>query len=271
MSAVAAAAQEPPEEGLGRVTGDLRALHSGQWVATPFASPATRRLIMRRRIEQRIQAAREAAHEAGRRQLDEALTRIVGAAPLTLSARVRPSGTSLWDPTFEVDPYWSPTAILGFRAWQVRGRMQGARRVWTGPTYEAGCVSRGKERFDDSVPHTDGSCGRPPCGIYATKDPDMLLREFWGPRMAFGLVELAGKVVEHDHGYRAKRATAVFVALEFGGRLITVEGPDEIAGLFTQPETYLDMRPRPPGPLRSNPLHAVGGALRDAAARRHHR
>lgn len=238
-------------------------------MASPFASAATHRLVARRRITQRIEAIGRAEHEAGRRELAEALARIVDAAPRTLLPRA-PLRGSLWDPTLEIDLYWSPTPLLGFRAWEVRGLMQGAKRAWTTPTYEAGCVRRGKETNDGNVPHTDGSCGRPPCGIYATKEPDMLLREFWGHRMAYGLVELTGKVVEHDHGYRAQRATAVFVAVVIGGRLMTAEGPGETAALFAQPETYLEGQrdQSPQGPLQPEPRRAMGKTLRDALGRR---
>ena len=263
-----AAAAEPPDD-LDRLTIDLRALHAGRWVAAPVPSEATRRLIARRLLAQRIENARRAQHEEGRRELDDALARIVNAAPNTLPVRPPKRSRSLWDPTLEIDPYWSPTPILGFRAWAVGTRLEGARRPWTTPSYEAGCVTRGKERFDEMVPHTDGSCGRPPCGIYSTKEPEPLLHEFRSHRMAYGVVAMSGRVVEHDRGYRARRATAVFVVVDHGGRLITVEGQEDLVKLFDDPRGYLETRrdPTPPGPLRPRPEYAIVRALRDAAGR----
>jgi len=262
-------AAEPADDDLDRLTVDLRALHTGRWVAAPVPSDATRRLIARRRLAQQIEDARRAQHQAGRRELDDALARIVSAAPSTLPVRLPKRIHSLWDPTLELDPYWSPTPVLGFRAWAMGTRLEGARRAWTTPTYEAGCVTQGKERFDEMVPHTDGSCGKPPCGIYATKEPEPLLAEFRSHRMAYGVVAMSGRVVEHDHGYRARRATAVFMVVGHGSRLITVEGREDLVTLFDDPLGYLGTRrdPTPPGPLRPCPEYAIVRALRDAAGR----
>lgn len=264
-----AAAADPPDDDLDRLTVDLRALHAGRWVTAPAPSAATRRLIARRRLAQRIENARQAKHEEGRRQLDDALSRIVSSAPSTLPVRPSKRNRSLWDPTLEIDPYWSPTPILGFRAWALGKRLEGARRAWTTPTYEAGCVTQGEERFDEMVPHTDGSCGKPPCGIYATKAPEPLLHEFKGHRMVYGVVAMSGRVVEHDYGYRARRATAVFMVVDHGGRLIKVEGREDLVKLFEDPVGYLEAHrdPTPPGPLRPRPEYAIVRALRDAATR----
>ena len=46
-----------------------------------------------------------------------------------------------------------------------------AWRAWDRPFREARCVSGRSERDDGAVPHTDGRCGDPPCGIYAFKEP----------------------------------------------------------------------------------------------------
>jgi len=267
MSTLAPAAAEPPEEDLGRLAEGLRALHAGREVAVPVPSPAARRLTAAHRIGHRIRSAQEAVHDAGREELEAALAQIVGRAPRTLPPRVHRPRRSLWDPTLEIDPYWSPTPILGFRAWGLGSRLEGARRPWTTPTYEAGCVSRGTERFDGAVPHTDGSCGKPPCGIYATKAPKPLLDEFGGYRMAYGVVALSGKVVEHDHGYRAQRATAVFVAVEHESILITIEGEEDLRLLFADPLGYLAPDRARPRPVHRHPEIVMIGALQSAAER----
>lgn len=106
---------------------------------------------------------------------------------------------------------WSPTPVVGFRAWAVcPDGLQGARAMWTSPTFEATCSTPFGPKTDLEVPHTDGRCGSPPCGIYATHEIEALLASGLTdnlPDFAVGTVDLSGKVVEHEHGYRAKTAT----------------------------------------------------------------
>ncbi|MEX0825718.1 MAG: hypothetical protein WD184_03020 [Acidimicrobiia bacterium] len=230
---------ESAEHRLARLTADLRALHAGATLtAPPIDSPATRALLAGRRISEGIAAARRAEFEAGRRTLEDALDRMLDNAPAALPTPATPP-RSLWDSPLEADRYWSPVPVLGFRAWEVGDRLHGAKRPWQSHTYEAGCILRNKERFDEAVPHTDGSCGRPPCGVYATKKAWSLLDECFDPTLAFGIVEMSGKVVEHDFGYRARRATAVFMVLEHQGQVVTAADPGEVARLFADPAAYL--------------------------------
>jgi hypothetical protein len=136
--------------------------------------------------------------------------------------------------------FWSPRPVLGFRMWELRGRLQGAWQAWDGPYREARCVSRRAERDDGEVPHTDGRCGEPPCGIYAFKEPSQLLAAFGLPegsrRNVYGLVALSGKVVEHERGYRAQRATVVAAAAAGRGLVVRVEGLEWLQCLFLAPE-----------------------------------
>jgi chorismate mutase len=130
---------------------------------------------------------------------------------------------------------WSPFAIRAYRIWHMRqGRLFGAAQtLWEEPELTAVC-GRGAGR--DEVPHSDGRCGVPPCGIYASKHPDVLVRNFaaaWPGAM--GLVELTGKVVEHAAGYRAERARVVALAVVAGGRWLTTDDPDVIAAAFHDP------------------------------------
>ena len=111
---------------------------------------------------------------------------------------------------------WSPAPPLGFRWWEVSsGEFRGFRQRWSGASLQARCLTT--ERSEE-VPHTDGSCGAPPCGIYAAKSVRRLLHgiDLDGsdrPSIAVGLVALEGKVVEHAHGYRAAVATVRVLAV----------------------------------------------------------
>ena len=124
--------------------------------------------------------------------------------------------------------------------WELRGRLQGVFKAWDRPHYRAGCVTRHGEQDDPDVPHSDGSCGFPPCGIYATKEPGDLVAEFGLPegqrRYVYGLVALRGKVVEHERGYRAREARVVAAAVIGRGMLVRIEGEDRLERLFAAPQ-----------------------------------
>jgi hypothetical protein len=52
---------------------------------------------------------------------------------------------------------------------------------------------------------------------------------------AAGLVALKGKVVEHERGYRAERATAVSLIIVHEGVMSIVEDPVKVCDTFTDP------------------------------------
>lgn len=136
---------------------------------------------------------------------------------------------------------WSPIPVLGYRAWRiVDERVFGAKVPWDGPTMGAKCLNHVP---GDDVPHTYARCGPPACGIYATKDLNVLKRKLglpvFGP--VVGVVALTGKVVEHEHGYRAARATAVALAGDFGGKRFAIDDIDRIGDLFDSPLRTIEM------------------------------
>jgi hypothetical protein len=130
---------------------------------------------------------------------------------------------------------WSPVQVLGFRIWDVAGgRLHGYRECWDRPWMTARCPTTG-DNFE--VPHTDGRCGEPPCGIYAAKDVEVLLEAHADldlTEIAVGLVGMTGKVVEHEHGYRAEHVTVLALALLEDGEVRTVSDPEEIESLFEE-------------------------------------
>jgi hypothetical protein len=136
--------------------------------------------------------------------------------------------------------YWSPRPVLAFRLWEMRGRLHGAFQAWDRPFRVARCVSGRTERDDGEVPHTDGRCGHPPCGVYAYKEPEQLVATFGLPegsrRNVYGLVAMAGKVVEHERGYRGQRVEVVAAAVVGRGLLVRVEGVERLQDLFAAPD-----------------------------------
>lgn len=136
---------------------------------------------------------------------------------------------------------WSPGPVLGFRIWFAdEEALHGARVAWPTPALAAFCERRPSD--DVEVPHTDGRCGRLGCGIYATKDARPVIVEHIPPGAhgwAGGLVELSGKVVEHDHGYRAAHARVVAVAAVGRHQSLWTADPAEIEALFARPGAVL--------------------------------
>jgi hypothetical protein len=123
-------------------------------------------------------------------------------------------------------PFWSPLPVLGFRLWRLTSQgMRGVVQSWREPRLEAVCP-RGP-----GVPHDAPGCR---CGIYALKDPGALwaLRPGAGPVLVYGLVALSGKVVEHEHGYRAGCAEVVAVAVLRSGAMLCRSDPAWVARLF---------------------------------------
>ena len=145
-------------------------------------------------------------------------------------------------------PFWSPVPLLGFRLWRLTPLgMRGVVQVWPGSCLEAQCL-RGP-----GVPHDAPGCR---CGIYAFKEAEAAALTHPGPwpTIAYGLVALGGKVVEHEHGYRAQRAGVLAVALVAEGTLICRSDPGFISRLFTPGHGAAEVR-------RAGGVRAAGPGL----------
>ncbi len=135
---------------------------------------------------------------------------------------------------------WSPAPVLGYRAWVLhKGGVYGAKVWWKSPTLSARCLNN----IDgEDIPHSIGRCGPPACGIYAAKDITVLQRELGlkvlGP--VVGVVALSGKVVEHDHGYRASAATVLAIGGMVHGKPFATDDPDAIADVFAEPDRTIE-------------------------------
>ncbi|MFQ5554806.1 MAG: hypothetical protein ACE5GC_05480 [Acidimicrobiia bacterium] len=139
-------------------------------------------------------------------------------------------------------PQWSPRPVTGFRAWTIHeDGLAGVWATWNSPHHTAACTKSSAPASD--IPHSDGSCGRLGCGIYAVKDPQWLIDdrplEITDEGGVVGLVRLTGKVVEHERGYRAARAEVVAVAAWLDGAAFNTADPGWISNLFMFPERTL--------------------------------
>jgi hypothetical protein len=227
----------------------LKALEHGAPLGPGAAmvSAGVQRRLAGRALTEQIKDRREQEAQRGLQRLQERVAelaasaeqhrrrRAVQRARQPVEQRPSPPGPP------ELPTLWSPQPVLGFRVWNVADRLYGARAAWPTPEFTARCLRHPSGSFDDTVPHTSG-CRRPPCGIYAVKHIERLVDEVGlpsrGNRWVYGLVELTGKVVEHDHGYRAKHARCVAAAVVSGGHLIRIEG-ETLAALFRNPEVSL--------------------------------
>lgn len=147
-----------------------------------------------------------------------------------------------WGPRAEA-AYWSPSPVHGYRVWRVQSRaLTGARRPWRAPAMTAVCLRTGATA---GVPHWNGECGAPGCGIYARRE----LRGIRGlrarasvPGTVAGLVSLSGTVVEHEHGYRAERSAVLAAGSLWGDRLVVGWSDAWLAALFADPVATLSGR-----------------------------
>jgi len=143
----------------------------------------------------------------------------------------------LWAAQLQTDRtrMWSPVAVMAYRVWRTEADgLHGAWQRWSHPHQTATCSKEG------DLPHTDGRCAKVAfgCGVYAAKCVHTLMEEFGGEltgRFAVGLVGLEGRVVEHERGYRAERATVLALAVVDRGAMTITDDAGELVELFAAP------------------------------------
>ena len=170
--------------------------------------------------------------------VDELQTRVAtatsrrAATAATLRAKATASGDTIPE---ETGALWSPTPVLAYRIWGLRGDgLYGAWTRWTESTKTASCMLGG------GVPHTDGRCNEVAfgCGIYAAKDMHQLLRRnglTLKKDFAAGLVALEGKVVEHERGYRAERTRVLSLIVVHDEVMTIIDDEVEVHEAFVDP------------------------------------
>jgi hypothetical protein len=153
---------------------------------------------------------------------------------------------------------WSPQPVIGYRLWTIdaNGHLAGATgRRWERPAMTATCQTA---EPGDELPHTAHRCSNVGhgCGIYAVKNVGSLAGMYPEGCWVLGIVLLSGKVVEHEHGYRAETANvAAALAVAEDTHLVTADiGVLQL--LFTNPTTTID-RLGEPGPGPRNGLELV--------------
>lgn len=145
--------------------------------------------------------------------------------------------------------WWSNEPVRGFRMWRIdNGRMVGNHGgFWVTRRMTARCKKSPGRSEDLPVPHDEQVCEWPGCGVYAMKKPDLIIQglidELTAPHhpmtAAGGVVEMTGRVIEHEHGYRAEHAEAVALCtLTRRGDTLALalhQHPGSIATAFVDP------------------------------------
>lgn len=136
---------------------------------------------------------------------------------------------------------WSPTPFRGFRIWRIHEKaIWGNQVVWPEPTMVSRCL---RSIPGDDVPHSMTKCGPPACGIYAVKSLDLFPPDVAATAIrdsVVGVVAMSGKIMEHELGYRASRASVIAAAVNRGGRRRLFEGQPQVSRLFRDPIAALD-------------------------------
>lgn len=170
------------------------------------------------------------------------------------------------------DVWWSNTPVLGYRIWDLKnGRLHGAWTPWETSRKSAVCLDK-QSSARGPVPHDAADCRPPPCGIYALKGTRKvqrmversILKTAVPMTLAIGLVAMTGRVVEHEHGYRAEHVEVISLAMVTGavGKqtvLTRIEGREAVADAFLNPRAA---RSRQLDPDPTTPKDAVARALR---------
>lgn len=149
-----------------------------------------------------------------------------------------------------MDTFWSPEPVTGYRAWSVfRDRVEGFYAVWREPTLHSKCDLANPAT---KTPHINSLCK---CGIYAVKDAGWLAANipgFANPRVAVGKVELTGRVVEHELGYRAQRGTAVDIGVRTRDGVFRFTDSASVEELFQDPHRAIACHIGPVFPVNTN-------------------
>ena len=135
---------------------------------------------------------------------------------------------------------WSPMPIFGYRLWAIRDNgLFGFRTQWHSPQLTSLCLNKVP---GEDIPHSIKRCGPPACGTYATKSLTVLREELGIHEVtgyAVATVALTGKVIEHEHGYRAARASVAAISATVDAQYLNTDDTQVIKKFFRQPDVTL--------------------------------
>ena len=132
----------------------------------------------------------------------------------------------------EHGPNWSPRPLVGFSAFSIEnGDLMDGDHRWNSAETFASCPD---ERT--MPPHVHGPCRIGACGVIAWKSASSLPDTIGSSMTALAALDLTGKIVEHEHAYRAERAAVGALLVTDGSRWFRTRDRDRITEFCTGPE-----------------------------------
>ena len=134
----------------------------------------------------------------------------------------------------EIDGHdWTPIPITSFTMWRlIDSTMHDGCVPWR-TSVAVGTCHRSTE---SPAPHATDQCAASGCGIVAMKSAGMLDGFDHDSMIAIGRLEMSGRVVEHEHGFRAELAEVVALIATDGQRWFRSHDRGQIEELFATPE-----------------------------------
>lgn len=128
---------------------------------------------------------------------------------------------------------WTPIPIVSFTMWELSGNtMRDDAVSWRGRRAVGTCD--GSAAGD--LPHTTEACARGGCGIVGFRDLGLLGDVPSDDLVCVGRLHMSGRVVEHEHGYRAELAEVVALIATDGSRWFRTRDRGQIDDFFATPE-----------------------------------
>ena len=128
---------------------------------------------------------------------------------------------------------WTPIPIVGY----VRWTSDGGAMSDGGSTWESdSAIARCPISAPGNLPHATSRCAERDCGIVALRRLHDLDDHRGAGMTAVGRLALTGRVVEHEHGFRAELASATAIVVADGTRWFRTADVVQIERFFAAPE-----------------------------------
>lgn len=133
----------------------------------------------------------------------------------------------------EIDGHdWTPIPITSFTMWHL---VDSAMHDGSVPWQTNVAVGRCTQAEEPPAPHAIDRCAAAGCGIVGLKRAGDLAGFAHDGIAAIGRLEMSGRVVEHEHGFRSQLAEVVAVIATDGRRWFRSRERSQIEALFAAP------------------------------------
>lgn len=127
---------------------------------------------------------------------------------------------------------WTPIPIASFTMWNLSGEtMHDGTVSWGGRTAVGTC----DRSAAGALPHSADACARGGCGIVGLRQLGTIGDVSSDGLVGIGRLHMSGRVVEHEHGYRAELAEVVALIATDGSRWFRTRDRAQIDDFFASP------------------------------------